>query len=471
MKRCVIFNIRIISVVGLNMLLVLPLLAGWTKSSIGTVTNWAYGIAVGPGRNDGINRIYVASWSRLYEFSWNGTSWDRVDMGPTSGWEVALGEGKNDGIIRVYCTFTVVNPQYGGVYEFSWNGTSWDREVVCTFPSSPSSSAGHGIAVGPGRNDGRNRVYACDCNNNRTFESTWDGSSWVTNQAITDWSGIEITIGPGRNDNIQRLYFGKQGSQLREYTWAGSGWVFMNLDSVSSRYRKVWIGPGRNDGRNRVYTGHDVTPTALYEFSWNGSGWDKVLIGSMPNLPNCITGGPGRNDGINRIYSGTTGGMRYALEYTWNGSGWDSTWVDGEGASGVAYCDAVVADARNDGVKRLYMTSSNSNIYEFIYTAEVAEEYPKIPRNDVVLKIYPNPFREKVVIDWATQQIDVNSKISVNIFDVAGRRIKSFDLRLAKASIIWDGKDDQGQSLQSGVYYIIFESPNFRTQDKLILMR
>jgi len=450
-----------------------PVWAGWQKASIGTVTNWAFGIAIGPGRNDGINRVYVASWSRLYEFTWNGSSWDRVDIGPTLGWEVALGCGRNDGLVRVYCTFTVTGPQYGGVYEFTWDGSSWVRQTVCTFPSSPSSSAGHGIAVGPGRNDGINRVYACDCNNNRTFESTWDGSSWNTVQAIPDWSGTEFLIGSGRSDNVARVYIAYIGGQLREYSWTGSGWTYVNIDPASSSYYDVWIGAGRNDGRNRVYSGDGRFGSySLVEFNWNGTNWDKTTIGPMPNLPNCITVGPGRNDLLNRVYSGTTGGTRFALEYTWNNTTWDSTWVDAAGTSGVAYCDAIAAKARNDGIDRLYITSSDSNIYEFIYTTEVAQENLATPPTDAILKVYPNPFRQSLGIRLSAL---AKEEISLKIYDISGRCVRTLisnqSLKSKTQSLSWDGKDDFAQELPNGVYYVNLVSKNYRLSKTVVLTK
>lgn len=472
LSKCLLVSLSLII-----MLIADPAWAGWNRSSIGTVTNWAYGIAVGPGRNDGINRVYVASWSRLYEFTWNGSSWDRVDMGATLGWEVALGAGRNDDTIRVYCTFTVTNPQYGGVYEYTWDGSTWQRQTVYTFPS--MSSAGHGIVVGPGRNDRINRVYACDCNSNRTYESTWNGSSWNTVEAISDWCGTEIVIGPGRNDNVQRVYLAYIGRQLREYTWTGSGWTYVNIDPTSSNYYDVWIGNGRNDGTIRIYSGN-AAPYSLTEFTWNGSGWNKAVVGPMPNIPNCITVGPGRNDAINRIYSGTTGGTRYALEYSWNSTQWDSTWVDASGTSSVAYCDAIVAKGRNDNVNRLYMTSSDQNIYEFTYTTDVEEENIVTHPTDAILKVYPNPFTKKTHINFEIRnskfETNANFQTTLNIYDATGRLVKSFPLAtrhslLATSSIVWDGADNYGHCLPAGIYIVQLETGSARTSSTITILR
>lgn len=416
---------------------------------------WASGVVCGPGRNDGTNRIYAAGWNRLYEFSWNGSSWVPMDMGTTLGWGVALGQGRNDDTMRVYATFTVVGPQYGGVYEHTWNGSSWTRRTVATFPSSPSSSAGHGIALGLGQNDGVVRVYSCDCNNNRTFESTWTGSAWNTVQ-IFDWSSTDLVVARGRGDGVYRLYCTHQGSALREYTWDGAAWTYVDLDPTSSWYYDVSVGVGRNDGVARVYAGSSLTPRGLYEFTWTDTIWQKARMGTMPNMPRCVVVGPGRNDSVNRLYSGTTGGSRYAVEFSWNGATWDSSWVDSTGGSG-SYQDATIGDGRNDGIKRLYMASSDGSVYEFTYSwpgVEESQDARRQTQDAGLLHAYPNPFTTETHIAYSISPIAgaggaVSHKplaISLSIFDLTGRLVHQ--LPATQLPLVL------GDGLKPGIYFV-----------------
>ncbi len=452
--------------------------AEWNRETVGSGMGWASALACGPARNDGTNRIYAAGWTRLYEFTWNGSSWESLDMGVTSGWGVALGEGRNDGQVRVYATYTVVGPQRGGVYEYDWNGSSWVRTTVATFPSTPSSSAGHAVALGPGQNDDTVRVYSCDCNNDRTFESTWTGSSWSTVQ-IFNWSSTDLVVAPGRGDGVYRLYCSHQGSPLREYSWTGSTWTFVELDTAFSSYYDVSVGVGRNDGVIRVYSGSSLTPRSLYEFTWTGSAWEKARLGGMPNLPRCVAVGPGRNDGVNRVYSGTTGGSRYALEYTWNGTDWDSSWVDSTGGSR-SYQDALVGDGRSDGVQRLYMASSDEYVYEFTYLPPgVAEELTRCQMPVArcqLLQNYPNPFSHTTNIQFSISNFQF--PVSLRVYDLSGRLVRTLlshpsnypTIQLSN-QVIWDGRDEEGRRLSSGVYFLRLTIDGFAVTKTAVLVR
>lgn len=62
---------------------------------------------VGNGRNDAIRRVYATNFDgHLYEFSWDGTSWVREDMGQAGkGFIIVkIGDGRNDGKFHVYAS-------------------------------------------------------------------------------------------------------------------------------------------------------------------------------------------------------------------------------------------------------------------------------------------------------------------------------------------------------------------------------
>ncbi|MEO0184046.1 MAG: T9SS type A sorting domain-containing protein, partial [candidate division WOR-3 bacterium] len=63
------------------------------------------------------------------------------------------------------------------------------------------------------------------------------------------------------------------------------------------------------------------------------------------------------------------------------------------------------------------------------------------------------------------------SEISLKIYDVSGRLVKSFNhLTNYQSSIIWSGADDLGRNLPAGVYLIEFESGNHAAMDQVILI-
>ncbi|MEO0190556.1 MAG: T9SS type A sorting domain-containing protein, partial [candidate division WOR-3 bacterium] len=67
------------------------------------------------------------------------------------------------------------------------------------------------------------------------------------------------------------------------------------------------------------------------------------------------------------------------------------------------------------------------------------------------------------------------SEISLKIYDVSGRLVKSFNPEsciLNHASdIIWSSDDNLGRKLPSGVYFIDFKSDEIKEMEKVIMLR
>ena len=100
----------------------------------------------------------------------------------------------------------------------------------------------------------------------------------------------------------------------------------------------------------------------------------------------------------------------------------------------------------------------------------------QILRRFYLEKIYPNPFKEKVIIRYMIHDTGYRiPDISLKIYDVSGRMIKSFNLESCivnqVSAVVWDGTDDYGRKLPSGVYFIRLETEEFRKTEKVILLR
>jgi hypothetical protein len=98
---------------------------------------------------------------------------------------------------------------------------------------------------------------------------------------------------------------------------------------------------------------------------------------------------------------------------------------------------------------------------DFGYPISIAESRNKIPHN--VLKIQPNPFINKTTIIF-----DGTDIISIDIFDITGRLVKSFSIptyyKPVSNSISWDGTDVTGQKLSAGTYFCVVK----KTENKII---
>ncbi len=88
-----------------------------------------------------------------------------------------------------------------------------------------------------------------------------------------------------------------------------------------------------------------------------------------------------------------------------------------------------------------------------------------------ILEIYPNPFHNHTRIRCAIQNSGL--QIVLQIFDINGRRVKSFGEVLKPRSgwfiVDWSGVNDSGQRLPPGVYFIYLRTSNQTVVKKVVI--
>ena len=93
-----------------------------------------------------------------------------------------------------------------------------------------------------------------------------------------------------------------------------------------------------------------------------------------------------------------------------------------------------------------------------------------IPQN-IKLTPYPNPFNRSCTFLF---NLPSALRIELSIYDVSGRLVKTLFRGRAlngRQQIIWNGTDETGAEVSSGVYFYRFYSPEYRFGGKLILLK
>ncbi|MEO0107327.1 MAG: T9SS type A sorting domain-containing protein, partial [candidate division WOR-3 bacterium] len=101
---------------------------------------------------------------------------------------------------------------------------------------------------------------------------------------------------------------------------------------------------------------------------------------------------------------------------------------------------------------------------------EVGIEEKAMPRFDTkttLARIIPNPASSKVMIQF---QISQKTEIALKVFDVSGR-LMSRILKGQKESGIYDVEWKIGESIPSGVYFVMLEAENTKQIERLIIVR
>lgn len=101
------------------------------------------------------------------------------------------------------------------------------------------------------------------------------------------------------------------------------------------------------------------------------------------------------------------------------------------------------------------------------------EPVRNLPGKMGLIRNYPNPFNPSTKLEIVLPDNSRVVRVAVNIFDITGRLIRHLYNGYAHdvLSVEWDGKNDAGQPLSSGVYLAAAQGESFRLLHKMYLLR
>lgn len=100
-----------------------------------------------------------------------------------------------------------------------------------------------------------------------------------------------------------------------------------------------------------------------------------------------------------------------------------------------------------------------------------AETSPSLPVAYALRTSLPNPLRSRGVVPY---ELPRESRVRLEIFDVSGRRVRTLiDESQAPGfyRAVWDGQDEAGRSVASGVYYMRLEAGEFVGAEQISVLR
>jgi hypothetical protein len=98
-----------------------------------------------------------------------------------------------------------------------------------------------------------------------------------------------------------------------------------------------------------------------------------------------------------------------------------------------------------------------------------------LPSRFALYRNYPNPFNASTTIHYNVPYIEgLDWEIGIYIYDLLGRKVRTLFEGVETPGTfkaIWDGKDDQGVSVSSGVYFIELYTEGYSKKRKAVLVR
>ncbi len=104
-------------------------------------------------------------------------------------------------------------------------------------------------------------------------------------------------------------------------------------------------------------------------------------------------------------------------------------------------------------------------------TGVLEEETGSVPQRFSLAQNYPNPFNPGTTIEYALVQ---PNSVSLAIYNVKGQKIRREDFGVQTVGTHlywWDGRDDQGQRVASGIYYYRLQAGEYSKSHKMVLMK
>ena len=95
----------------------------------------------------------------------------------------------------------------------------------------------------------------------------------------------------------------------------------------------------------------------------------------------------------------------------------------------------------------------------------------ELPKEFVLSQNYPNPFNPTTTIGYSTPR---DGEIQIEIYNLMGQKVRTLFNGIHQAGshkVEWDGCDDLGNTLSSGVYLITLRSGNFVTAKRMSLIK
>jgi hypothetical protein len=352
------------------------------------------------------------------------------------------------------------------------NGTFYTNHNAQINPLSGDSSA----CAGDYDNDGDLDLYICSSEANRFYRNLGTGEfEDVTQQTDTGDTGSAIGAAffDYNNDGLLDLYVLNSNSPSVLYIQQKGGTFEAHRDSEElgiTRPGSASFADFDGDGDVDIYiSDKSGKPGRMYRNNSTeiyGNHWLQVhLLGTV-----------GNSDALGaRVYVTTSNGTQ--MREVQVQSGWCNYSLPVEfGLGSHEVADSVDIWWPSGRWQFLRGVSADQ-----VLTIKESDEdiVPTVwgdMRRTALLQNYPNPFNPET---WIPYQLSSASHVVIRIYSTNGEIVRVLDLGQREAgsylvkskAVYWDGKNDKGESVASGLYFYSIKTGDFTATRKMVIMR
>ena len=99
------------------------------------------------------------------------------------------------------------------------------------------------------------------------------------------------------------------------------------------------------------------------------------------------------------------------------------------------------------------------------------EQNPTLPAVFSISQNYPNPFNPQTIIEYSLPEV---SHVNIAVFNILGQKVKVLKDEVEGVGykmVTWDGKDESGSEVASGIYFYRIQAKDFAKCKKMLLLK
>ncbi|MCK4233477.1 SBBP repeat-containing protein [candidate division WOR-3 bacterium] len=308
------------------------------------------------------------------------------------------------------------------------------------------------------------------------YNSPADSTDFINAIAVDDSGYVYVTgqsLGIGCGFDYVTIKYDNDGNQLwvERYNGPGNGDDRANAIAVDN-FGNVYVAGGSEGDYATVKYNSAGIEQWVVRYNGSGSGSSRsnsMVIDSACNV--YVTGGS-EGDYATVKYN-SAGTEQWVVRYNGLGNGTDEAYSIAIDGSNNVY---VAGKSMGSGTDYDYAT------IKYVQGTGIEEEdgSEMEVRGSLLLTVTPNPFSSEVRIQISEvgRKSDIcplTSDLYLHIYDISGRVVKNFSLPTAYSILptvfTWDGRDELGNEVQSGVYFCKLKSNRIERMCRIILLR
>ena len=226
------------------------------------------------------------------------------------------------------------------------------------------------------------------------------------------------------------------------------------------------LGSDAHDDTARVFFGADPNGTDGLDV-----GYDSPCPPHPPLPPDLYAYFPFDHPAFDQLCTDIRSSLESRIEWilVTEGTGGEICWDPDDLPSG----QFVLNDEINMKDESCAQFEANDTLI-IVYTVWVAvDQHPDLPapQEYTLVQNYPNPFNPETTIEYRLPKSD---EVRLEVFNVLGQHIRTLVNTRQDAgtyTMTWDGMDNEGLPVASGVYYYRFQAGEFADTKSMLLLK